>query len=127
MDLAGVEADLERIQAGPGQGEIEDEHGARLDVGDAGGRFAELHRAFALDERGALVVHETDPHGVMTDLRPPPAHSEHEVGTGMDRRKAGHPDVLEEAQHRELALLIDQRVVGEDGEIEMQLRSPEWW
>jgi hypothetical protein len=32
--------------------------------------------------------------------------------------------VLEDAQHAELALLVDQGVIGDDGEIEMQLTPP---
>jgi hypothetical protein len=42
----------------------------------------------------------------------------------MDRRKLRDPDVLEQSQHRQLALLVDQGVVGEDGEIEVQLSLP---
>ena len=42
----------------------------------------------------------------------------HQVGSGMDRGEVGHPDVLEDAQHGELALLVDQGVVGEDREVE---------
>jgi hypothetical protein len=46
------------------------------------------------------------------------------VGAGADRRETGEPDVLEDAQHAQLALLVDQGVVGDDGEIEVQLRPP---
>jgi hypothetical protein len=36
----------------------------------------------------------------------------------VDRREVGDPHMLEQPQHRQLALLIDERVVGEDGEVE---------
>jgi hypothetical protein len=42
----------------------------------------------------------------------------------MHGGEAGDPDVLEEPQHGQLALLVDQGVIGEDGEIEMQVRRP---
>jgi hypothetical protein len=32
--------------------------------------------------------------------------------------------MLKQAQDRKLALLVDQGVVGEDGEVEQQVRSP---
>jgi hypothetical protein len=34
--------------------------------------------------------------------------------------------MLKESQHRQLALLIDQGVIGEDREIEQQVTSPGW-
>jgi hypothetical protein len=44
----------------------------------------------------------------------------------MDGGKLAHPHVLKDAENRELALLIDERVIGEDGEIDLQLRPPGW-
>jgi hypothetical protein len=38
----------------------------------------------------------------------------------VDRREVGDPDVLEDAEHAELALLVDEGVVGEDGEVDLQ-------
>jgi hypothetical protein len=40
--------------------------------------------------------------------------------------EARYPDVLKEAQNRELAVLVDQGVVGEDGEVEEQITPPGW-
>ena len=37
----------------------------------------------------------------------------------MDGGKLGHPDVLKDAQDAELALLIDQGIVGEDREVDL--------
>jgi hypothetical protein len=42
----------------------------------------------------------------------------------MHCREPDDPYVLEDPQDRELALLIDQRVIGEDREIDLQLRRP---
>jgi hypothetical protein len=61
---------------------------------------------------------------VLADLGPLAFHPEHQVGAGMHRREAGHPDVLEQPQHGQLALLVNQRVIGQDREIEIQLRPP---
>ena len=33
--------------------------------------------------------------------------------------KAGHPDVLKDAEHRQLALLVDQGIIREDCEIDL--------
>ena len=55
-----------------------------------------------------------------SDFGAAPPDSEHQVGSGMNGRKRGHPHVLEQSQNGELALLIDKGVVGEDGEIEVQ-------
>jgi hypothetical protein len=46
------------------------------------------------------------------------------VGARADRRKLGEPDMLEDAEHAELALLIDEGVVGGQREVEMQIRRP---
>jgi hypothetical protein len=46
------------------------------------------------------------------------------VGPGADRGELGEPDVLEDPQDAELSLLIDQGVIRDQGEVEMQLRTP---
>jgi hypothetical protein len=43
------------------------------------------------------------------------------VGPWIDGGKVGEPDVLKHAEHAELALLVDQGVIGDDREIEVQL------
>jgi hypothetical protein len=43
------------------------------------------------------------------------------MGSGVYRGKVREPDVLKHAQDAELPLLVDQCVIGDDGEIEMQL------
>jgi len=57
---------------------------------------------------------------VDTDLGASAANPEHQVGARIDGGKVGEPDVLKHAEHAELALLIDQGVVGDDREIEVQ-------
>jgi hypothetical protein len=122
IDLPPVEADLEPVVAGTGQWQVEHQHRPGLDIGHARRRFPELDGALAFDQRGSLFVDETDPHRVLTDLGPPAAHPEHQMGAWMDRRKCRHPDVLKQPQDRQLALLVDEGVVGEDGEVEDQIR-----
>jgi len=39
-----------------------------------------------------------------------------------DGGKAGQPDVLEDAEDAELALLVDEGVVGDERKVEMQVR-----
>lgn len=121
-----IQHDLEPILAGAWQGNVEDEHGAGLYVHDPGGRLAELHRAFAAEELVAGIIHEADPDGVHPDLGAPASDSEHKMGAGTDRRKIAQPHVLEDAQDAELALLVDQGVVRDEGKVEMQLRKLGW-
>jgi hypothetical protein len=54
------------------------------------------------------------------DFGAPAPYPENEVGAGMHRRKFGYPDVLKQPHDRELALLIDQGVISQNGEVEMQ-------
>ena len=52
-----------------------------------------------------------------------PAYPEHEVGSRTHRREARQPDVLEDAEDAELALLVDEGVVGDECEVEMQCQA----
>jgi hypothetical protein len=63
---------------------------------------------------------------VHPDLGPPPPDPEHQVGAGTDRREFGQPDVLKDAEDAQLALLVDQGVVGRQREVEVQVRTPGW-
>jgi hypothetical protein len=121
-----VEGDLEGVGAGAGKRNVEDEHGAGFHVHYTGGRLAELHRALAAEELGAGLVHEPDPDRVDPDLGAPPPNPEDQVGTGADGGEVGQPHVLEDAQDAQLPLLVYQRVIGDQREVEMQLRIPGW-
>jgi hypothetical protein len=116
-----IETDLECVLAGTGQGDIEHQDGAGLDVDDSGRWLAKLDRAFPTEQLIAALVYKPDPNGMNPDLGPAATHPEHQMGSGIDGGKIGEPDVLEHAQHAELALLIDQGVVGNDCKVEVQL------
>jgi hypothetical protein len=105
---------------GPRERHVEYEHGPGFHIRHAGGGLAELHGALAAQQLRARLVHETDPDPVDPDLRPPPPHPQHEMRARMDRGEIGDPDVLEHAQDGELPLLVDERVIGENGEVEAQ-------
>jgi len=115
-----VQADLEGILARPGQGDVEHQNGTGFHVYHSRGRLPELDGALTTEELAAILVHEADPYGVNSDLRPPPANPKHQVGAGIYRGEVGQPDMLEHAEHAELALLVDQGVVGYNSEVEMQ-------
>ena len=119
-----VERDLEGVGARPGQGHVEDQHGSGLDVHHARRRLTELDRALAAEQLGATVVHEPDPDGVDADLGPAATHPKHQVGARADRREIAQPDMLKDAEDAQLALLVDQGVVGDDGKIEVQVTPP---
>ena len=116
-----IEADLERVLAGAGQGHIEHQHCPGLDINDARRRLAKLHRALAAEQLVPTLVDKTDSDCVHADLGAAHAHPENQVGARLHRREIGQPDMLKHAQHAELALLIDQGVVRDDGKIEVQL------
>jgi hypothetical protein len=103
-----------------GQGDVEDEHGAGLDVYYAGGRLSELHGAFSPQELGAGFINETNTDAVSADLGAASSNAKHEMRAGVDRGKVREPDVLKHAEHAELALLVDQGIVRDDCEIEVQ-------
>jgi len=81
-----------------------------------------LHRALAAEQLGAVFVHEPDADGVDADLGPAALHPEDEMRPRADGGKAGQPDVLEDAEDAELALLVDEGVVGDERKVEMQVR-----
>jgi hypothetical protein len=112
------------LEAARGQRDVEHQHGARLDVGDAGRRLAELYGTVAAEQLGAALVDEPDPDGVPPDLRAAAAHPQYKVRAGVHRGKLADPDVLEDPEDGELALLVDQCIVRQDREIDVQLRSP---
>jgi hypothetical protein len=121
-----VQTDLEGVLAGAGKWDVEHQHGTGFHVDHPGGRLTELHRPLTAQEFAAAIVDETDPDGVDADLGAPAPDPKHQVGAGIHRREVREPHVLEHAQHAQLTLLIDEGVVGNDGEIEMQLRKPVW-
>ena len=119
-----IQRDLEGVCPDVGQWDIEYQHGAGFDVHHAGGRLAKLHRAGATHQCSALFIHETNTELVRADLGPPSPDPDDEMGSGMHRREALHPDVLEDSQHAQLAVLVNECVVGKDREVYLQLSSP---
>ncbi len=84
-----------------------------------------MHRSLAPDQLRSLVVHEADTDRVIADFGAASPHPEHQVGARMHRGESSHPDVLEDAQHGELPVLIDQRVIREHREVDLHLRTRE--
>ena len=115
-----VEADLEGILSGARQRNVEHQHRPSLDVDHPGRGLTELDRAFTTQELGVGLIDETDADGVAADLGSPAPNPKHQMSTRINRREVGEPDVLKHAEHAELALLIDEGVVGDDREIEVQ-------
>jgi hypothetical protein len=71
-----------------------------------------------------MLVHEPDAEFVRADLGPAAPHPDYQVGARVHRREALDPDMLEDSQYAQLAVLVDERVVGQDCEVDLQLSSP---
>src|SRR3989449_8973299 len=92
----------------------------RSDLGDPRGRLREGHAAVAAQDLRSLLVHETNLDRMLADLRALPLEAQDEVEPRVHRGELLHPDVLKHAEHGELSGLVDERVVGDDGEVEVQ-------
>jgi hypothetical protein len=117
-----VEADLERVLARAGKGDIEYQDRSGLDIDYASRGLTELHRSFTAEELVAALVDKTNTDGVNADFRATPADSEDQMGTGVHRGEVGEPDMLEHPEHTQLSLLIDQGVISDNGKVEVQLQ-----
>jgi hypothetical protein len=117
-----VEADLERVLAGAGKGDVEYQDRSGLDVDYASRGLTELHRSFTAEELVAALVDKTNTNGVNANFRATPADPEDQMGTGVHRWEVGEPDVLEHPEHTQLSLLVDQGVISDNGKVEVQLQ-----
>jgi hypothetical protein len=117
-----VEADLERVLAWAGKGDVEYQDRSGLDVDYASRGLTELHRSFTAEELVVAVVDKTNTDGVNADFRATPADPEDQMGTGVHRWEVGQPDVLEHPEHTQLSLLVDQGVISDNGKVEVQLQ-----
>jgi hypothetical protein len=115
-----VETDLKGVLPGPGKRHVEDQHRTSLHVDDPSGRLSELHGALATQELASALIDEANPNRVHANLGATPPDPEHQMRAGIHRGKVRQPDVLKHAEHAELALLVNQGIVGDYREIEMQ-------
>ena len=115
-----IETDLKGVLTGPRQGHIEHQDRPGFYVDDARRRLTELDRPLTTEKLRTRVVHESDANGVCADFRPSPSHPQDQVGARVDRGEVRKPDVLKHSEHAELALLVNQGVVGDDSEVEVQ-------
>ena len=83
------------------------------------GRLADLHVPLATQDLAARVVHQLDQDGVIADLGAPALEPQHQMEARMDRREALDPDAVEDPQHRQLAVLVDDRVVADQRELDV--------
>jgi hypothetical protein len=115
-----IETYLEGVLTGPGQGNVEHQYRPGFYIHDSRGRLAKLDGALTAEKLRAGVVHKADANGVYADFGPPPPHAKHQMGARVDGWEVREPDVLKHAEHAELALLVDQGIVGDDGKVEVQ-------
>lgn len=109
------------VGTGLREGNIEDQNGAGFDFGYPGWRLSELHGTVAAHQFPTLFIDEPDSHEMLADFSSPAFHPQDEMGPRMSGRKPGHPDVLKDPEHRELALLVDQGVVRQHREVDLHV------
>jgi hypothetical protein len=123
-DSAGrlvVEADLEGILPGAGEGHVEHQHRTSLHVHHTCGWLPELNRPLSSQELTTAFIDEANPDGMDADFGSAAPDPEYQMSPRVHRGKIREPNVLKHPEYAQLALLIDQGVVGHDGKIEMQL------
>src|SRR2546422_5208210 len=114
-----VDRDIKTIKPGVRKGNVEHEDRAGLDLRDPRRRLGEVDVAVASQDLDVLLVEQADLHLVLAHLGALALEAEHQVQARVHRGKLLHPDVLEDPQDGELAGLVHQGVVGDDGEVEM--------
>src|SRR2546425_244317 len=117
--LLTVDRDVETIQPRMRKRNVEHEDRAGLDLRDPSRRLREVDVAVASQDLDVLLVEQADLHLVLAHLGALALEAEHQVQARVHRGKLLHPDVLEDPQDGELAGLVHQGVVGDDGEVEM--------
>src|SRR5881396_402389 len=117
--LLTVDRDVETIQPRMRERNVEHEDRAGLDLRDPRRRLGEVDVAVASQDLDVLLVEQADLHLVLAHLGALALEAEHQVQARVHRGKLLHPDVLEDPQDGELAGLVHQGVVGDDGEVEM--------
>jgi hypothetical protein len=115
-----IETDLEGVLTRTRQGYVKHQHRTGFYIDDTGRRLTELNCAITTEKLRAGVVHKADANRVSADFRSAPPHPKDQMGARVDGGKVREPDVLKHAEHAELALLVDQGVVGDDSEVEVQ-------
>lgn len=116
LDL--IKRNDEDIFAGSRQREVEDEHGGSLEIDHAGGRFVDLHHSGLLQDNIPRWIVKPDSQFVGAKFGPPTAQMEHQVRPRMNRRELLHRDVPPDAEHGEFPLLIEERVIAEECQID---------
>lgn len=113
-----IHQDVEGVGPRPLERHVEREHRAGLDLGDARRRLAELDLPVAAQDLPPVAVLERDHDLVIADLGAASLQPQHQVQPRMHRGEPLDPDPLEDAQHGQLARLVDQRVVADQGEVD---------
>src|SRR5205814_9152832 len=117
-----VHGDLEAVRYRVRQRYVEYQDGAGFGVGHARRGLGEGDVAVAAEDFRVLFVEQADLHVMLADLGALPLEPQHEVQPGVHGGKLLHPDVLEDPEDGELARLIDERVVRDDGKVEVHAR-----
>lgn len=115
-----VDFDHEGIFAGAGQRQVEHHHGRRLDINHTGRWLIDMHRAAVLQDHLTRRIEQLNRERVRTNLGAPAAKQDDEIGPCMQGRKLRDRDVPPDPDDRQLAELIDQRVIAEQRNVGLQ-------
>jgi hypothetical protein len=113
-----VERDDKCVFAGRSQRQVEDQHSGGIQIYHPGWRFVDLHHPGLLESEVAGGIEELDPKFVATKFGTAPAEMEHEMSPRVHGRELLYRNMAPDAQHGELAPLVQEGVIAEQREVD---------
>ena len=104
---------FETVRSRMFQRHVKDQDRPCFYLGDPRRRLGERHRAVAADDFTLLLVDEPNLHLVFPEFGPATFQAHHEVESRVDHRQLLHPNVLEDSQNGELAVMVDEGVIAQ--------------
>jgi hypothetical protein len=116
--LATVECHGNHMFTGRLERQVDHDDSWRLDFLHPGWRFHQLQTRRVIEQYIAIRRVQPDSQLMIADFSPQAAHQQHHVGPGMNGRVLRDGNMPPDADHRQLALLVDQRVIAQQGQID---------
>ncbi len=118
LDL--VDDHHEGVFAGRGERQVEDKHCRRLQLYHPGRGLVDLHHAGLFERYVAGGIDQPHAQLVVAQFGAAPAEVENEMGAWMHGWKLLDGNVSPDAEHGEFPLLVNERIVAEEGESDLR-------